>query len=47
MKVLIVGGGVAFSFYGQRWTGLLDGEYRGANDSDEFIGKAQMVFQLN
>lgn len=43
----IAGAGVAFALGGDNVTGVLDGEYRGSGDSDEYIGKAQVVFKLN
>ncbi|MGI9478669.1 MAG: hypothetical protein ACR2PI_18350 [Hyphomicrobiaceae bacterium] len=43
----IAGGGIAFALDGDNVTGVLDGEYRGSGDSDEYIGKAQFVFKLN
>ena len=43
----IVGGGISMSSTDGRNSGVLDFTYRGAGDSDEIVGNAQYVLQLN
>ena len=43
----IAGAGLGFSMNGERVTGAVEATYKGSGDSDEVVGKAQVIIKLN